>query len=43
MSVKQIKVSEPVHEELSELKETEGHTSFDSVIRGLLYEHREGE
>ena len=37
-NVKQIKVSDQLHEKLVELKESEGHTSFDSTIRALVYE-----
>ena len=39
--MKHIKVSEHVHEQLSDLKEIEGHTSYDSAIRTLLH-HYEG-
>jgi predicted CopG family antitoxin len=38
---KQLKVSDAVYDDLDELKDEEGHTSFDSVIRTLLlhYQH----
>lgn len=38
--MKQLKVSDQVHEQLSRIKEEEGHTSFDSVIRGMIYEYK---
>ncbi|QIB72798.1 hypothetical protein G3I44_08305 [Halogeometricum borinquense] len=37
---KQIKVSDAVYDDLDELKDEEGHTSFDSVIRELLTTHK---
>ena len=37
---KQLKVSDTVHDELDELKDEEGHTSFDSVLRTLLLHYR---
>ena len=38
---KQLKVSDAVYDDLDELKDEEGHTSFDSVLRTLLlhYSH----
>jgi predicted CopG family antitoxin len=39
--MKAIKVSEQVHKELNELKEENGHTSFDSAIRELLYKAKD--
>ncbi|MGZ0747268.1 hypothetical protein [Haloparvum sp. AD34] len=38
---KQLKVSDAVYDDLDELKDEEGHTSFDSVLRTLLlhYHH----
>ncbi|TQR22112.1 hypothetical protein C9J85_04155 [Haloferax sp. wsp5] len=33
---KQLKVSDTVYDDLDELKDEEGHTSFDSVLRTLL-------
>ena len=39
--MKQLKVSDQVHEELSELKDENGHTSFDSAIRELLYKAKD--
>jgi predicted CopG family antitoxin len=38
--MKQIKVSDQVHERLMEIKKSNGHTSLDSVIRQLLSEAR---
>jgi len=38
---KTIKVSEQAHSELEQYKEDNGHTSFDSAIRGLFKENRE--
>ncbi|MCW8171943.1 hypothetical protein D8S78_01120 [Natrialba swarupiae] len=37
---KQLKVSDAVYDELDELKDEEGHTSFDSVLRTLLLHYR---
>ena len=36
MPTKLIKVSDHVYRKLKEIKEAEGHTSFDSVLRELL-------
>jgi len=38
---RQIKVSEQVYERLMEIKRRNGHTSFDSVIRYLLWKSGE--
>ncbi|HET7325507.1 MAG TPA: hypothetical protein VFJ06_14360 [Halococcus sp.] len=35
--MKTIKVSNPVHEQLTELRDTNEHTSIDSVLRELLH------
>ena len=37
---KQLKVSDTVYDDLDELKDEEGHTSFDSVLRTLLFHYR---
>ena len=37
---KQLKVSDAVYDDLADLKDEEGHTSFDSVIRTLLLHYR---
>jgi len=37
---KQLKVSDAVYNDLNELKDEEGHTSFDSVLRTLLLHYR---
>ena len=37
---KQLKVSDAVYDDLDELKDEEGHTSFDSVLRTLLLHYR---
>ena len=37
---KQLKVSDAVYDDLDELKNGEGHTSFDSVLRTLLLHYR---
>lgn len=37
---KQLKVSDTVYDDLGELKDEEGHTSFDSVLRTLLLHYR---
>ena len=37
---KQLKVSDSVYDDLDELKDEEGHTSFDSVLRTLLLHYR---
>jgi len=37
---KQLKVSDAVYDDLDELKDEEGHTSFDSVLRTLLIHYR---
>jgi len=37
--MKQMKVSENVHKQLSNIKSQEGHTSFDSAIRALIKEY----
>lgn len=42
LGVKHIKVSEQVHGKLEEIKEENGHTSFDSTIRQLIYEYESG-
>lgn len=39
--MKSIKVSEQMHQKLSELKDDEGHTSYDSVIRALVREYEQ--
>jgi predicted CopG family antitoxin len=38
--MKQIKVSDEVHEDLTRRKDAEGHTSLDSALRGLMYEQQ---
>ncbi|PYZ03235.1 hypothetical protein C8039_04245 [Halogeometricum sp. wsp3] len=35
-----MKVSDAVYDDLDELKDEEGHTSFDSVLRTLLLHYR---
>ena len=37
---KQLKVSDAVYDDLDELKDEEGHTSFDSVLRELIIVYR---
>ena len=37
---KQLKISDTVYDDLDELKDEEGHTSFDSVLRTLLLHYR---
>jgi len=37
--MKQVKVSDHVHERLTELRDENGHTSMDSAIRELIHEH----
>jgi hypothetical protein len=37
---KQLKISDAVYDDLDELKDEEGHTSFDSVLRTLLLHYR---
>jgi len=37
---KQLKVSDAVYDDLDKLKDEEGHTSFDSVVRTLLLHYR---
>ena len=41
MSMKTIKVSEPVHDDLTELKDEERHTSYDSLLRAMLREYKD--
>jgi predicted CopG family antitoxin len=36
MSKKNIEISEYVYDELTQLRDEEGHTSYDSVLRTLL-------
>lgn len=40
--MKTVKVSDHVHELLSEKKDAEDHTSFDSVVRSMFLELEEG-
>jgi predicted CopG family antitoxin len=37
---RQLKVSDAVYDDLDKLKDEEGHTSFDSVLRTLLLHYR---
>jgi hypothetical protein len=43
MRARVIKVREETFNELRRIKERNGHTSFDSVIKSLLRNHREME
>jgi predicted CopG family antitoxin len=43
MRARIIKVREETFNELRRIKERDGHTSFDSVIKSLLRNHREME
>jgi len=43
MGTRVVRIREETFRELEKIKEKDGHTSFDSVIKSLLRNHREME
>ena len=41
MGTRLIRIRDKTFEELEKIKKSEGHTSFDSVIKSLLRNHKE--